>query len=78
MDSKPLAAIILAKSKPSKDVDDKPELGESSTSDMGLDSAVDDIFDAIEAKNKTKFKEALKSAINLCGDDDSDIGPEEK
>ena len=38
---------------------------EASVSDIGLDAAVDDVFAAIEAKDKGAFKSALRGAVEL-------------
>lgn len=72
-----IAALILSKAKPMGKPDEKPELGESSTSDMGFDSAIEDLFSAIESKDKEAFKSAFKSAVSLCPDDDGESDPEE-
>lgn len=40
----------------------EPEL---SVSDVGLDAAVDDVFAAIEAKDKGAFKSALRGAVEM-------------
>jgi len=38
---------------------------ELSVSDVGLDAAVDDVFAAIEAKDKGAFKAALRGAVEM-------------
>jgi len=57
------------------------EDGAEQDSDIGHDAAVDEIFEAIESKDKAKFKEALKSFIEICldeCDDDGEYSNEEK
>jgi hypothetical protein len=46
-------------------------------SDPGLQAAVDDMFAAIESKDKSAFKEALKSFILMCDDDSTDGASED-
>lgn len=71
MDKPTLGAIILAKAKPSigKPDADK-ELGEDkSTSSMTYDSAIDDLFDALKADDKEKFKKSFSYAVENCPED---------
>ena len=58
---------------------EKPETNESGdeVDRMGYDTAVDEMFDAIENKDKAKFKEALKSFVNMCDDEEDSEEDEE-
>lgn len=42
------------------------EEGAEEDSSIGLDAAVEEIFAAIEQKDKSSFKQALKNFIELC------------
>jgi hypothetical protein len=71
---KPLAALILAKVSKDKP-DEKPE---SDSSDMGLESAIDEMFDAIKSGDKEAFAKAFKDGVSMCDNDSYDEEAEEK
>ena len=67
---KGLVAMIVTKLKDGKGEEMKPskmnEEGAEEDYSMGIDAAVDEIFAAIEQKDKSSFKQALKNFIDLC------------
>jgi hypothetical protein len=61
---KPLAALIVAGAKgrgPESEGDDS-----GGDDEMGIDIAVDEIFEAIDTKNPDLLKAALKSFLDHC------------
>ncbi|TXH41494.1 MAG: hypothetical protein E6Q97_37475 [Desulfurellales bacterium] len=55
-------AIILGKGKPEGEEESESEGG----ADEALELATSEIFDAIKDGDKTKFKTALKDAVQMC------------
>jgi hypothetical protein len=72
-DKKPtgLAGIILAKANPPTDTDDDSK----SDSNLPLDSAIDDMWEAQEKGDKEAYKKAFQSAVSFC---DPDYSSEEE
>ena len=69
-----MIAILEGMKKKGKDSEEESEfeteeVGEDDYS-IGYDSAVEEMFSAFESKDVSGFKEALKSFIELCVDED--------
>ena len=71
-----MIAILEGMKKKGKDSEKSEdfEVEESGEDDysVGYDSAVEEMFSALDSKDVSGFKEALKSFIELCVDDDSE------
>lgn len=64
-----IAALVL-KLKNGKTEQESPEKEDVEVdSSSALDSAVEDMFSALDTKDKSKFKDALQSFIQICYDE---------
>jgi len=73
---KKIAALIIAKKNPEGESEmknaPKDDKDNESSYDMGLDSAAEEIIQAVEAKDAKKIKEALKSFVSMCMSEEED------
>ena len=68
-----LVVAIMKKLKNGKEVEEtKVEELDKPDYDEGYRASVDEMFDAIKAEDKPKFKHALKNFIKMCGDSEED------
>ena len=68
-----LVVAIMKKLKNGKEVEEtKVEELDKPDYDEGYRASVDEMFDAIKAEDKPKFKHALKNFIKMCVDSEED------
>lgn len=82
-DDKKRASATLIVSKigtPKEKVEEveKDENGDEVDSSIGIDSAVQEMFDALDTKDKAKFKTALISFIELCSGSEEEVEESEE
>ena len=73
-----MVAILEGMKKNDAPSEEEFEVEESGEDDYGIgyDSAVEEMFSAFESKDVSGFKEALKSFIQLCVDEEEPIEEE--
>ena len=65
-DEKKIAMVIVG----------KPEQSEEPSDLVGLDAVAEEIIDAVKSGDKKMLKDALKSFVYLCKEDDDSEGDE--
>jgi NTP pyrophosphatase (non-canonical NTP hydrolase) len=73
---KKIAALIIAKKIPSGESEmkeaPKDEYGDMTSYDTGLMQAAEEILSAVEKKDAKMIKEALKSFMSMCTNEEED------